>query len=391
MSFVSTYNSASIRGWSSGTAVGANLILDFTLGPPPPIANNINFGAKISMSSDGNVISINGGSGAILYYTTSAISANIDMPRINANGNVWIGYVDANIGNVTRRAIEVREASANWTVTSYAYPTIPVSPDNFGAINTIDGTGNIIVAFGGTTGGSPFNTLYTFVKSGNTYVETQTTSLLGPYYPALTGPSFPVSVSDDANILAVGCSFSGSTGVLGYIDIYNKTGNTYVYQTRITAGDITPDDGFGETTSLNSDGSLLLVGAENQSTNTGAAYLFQRTGSSWSQIQKIISPKATANDYFGTSVYISSDSTAAVIGAVFEDTGGNNRGSAFVYFNIDNRFYYSQELTGAANGDGFGYSVATSNEPNFVTTVGAFGVDSGNRTNVGRAYVYSST
>lgn len=390
MTFVSTYNSASVRGWTSGNPVGARLALDYDL-TSPTIANNVQFGSYISTSSDGGTISIgaSGTGNSVLVQYPSATSANIDSPHINGLGTVWIGQIPANIGNINNvDAIQVRTSSTGWSVTQTLYPSVYYGNDNFGSINTIDGSGNIIISLS-KENATPFKYMFVYVKSGNTYTETQRITLSGPVYPRLT-QNFPVSLSYDANILAVGCSFTGSLGVIGYVDIYNKTGNTYTYQTRVSSLDTSADDGFGSSTSLNSDGSLMLVGAENISTNTGAAYLFQRTGNSWTQVQKITSPKASTGDQFGSCVSISADSSIAAIGAIYEDTGGNNRGSSFIYFNVNSRFYYSQELTGTANLDGFGYSVATSNQPDYITAVGAFGADYSGKTNVGKAYVYSS-
>jgi FG-GAP repeat len=392
MSFVSTYNSASIRGWEGENQVGAKLqfITDLS---SPTIANNAQFGSHTSLSGNGEFMSIGSQGRSVLIYNSfsSVEDKAISDPRINESGNVWIGHKDANVGGFTSvGSVEIYTANANWTLTQTLLPSVILGFDNFGRVSAMDGTGDTIVTFS-QSGGSPsgYIYLYTFVKSGNTYAETQRLTLSGPSYPSF-GEGFPVSLSGDGNILAVGSTFTGGLGAAQYTDIFTRTGSTYTYQTRLFPLDGVADDGFGRSTSLNYDGSILLVGAGQFNVGNGAAYVFNRTGSSWSQAQKIISPKSTVGDQFGESVCISSDSSALIIGAPFEDTGGNNRGSSFVYFNINNTFYYAQELSGTANNEFFGSGVAISNSLNYVTLVGAQGADYSGRSDVGRAYVYSA-
>lgn len=392
MSFVSTYNNASIRGWENENQVGAKLqfVTELT---SPTIANSAQFGSHTSLSSDGEFMSIGSQGNSVLIFNSlsSAVVQNITEPRVNESGNVWIGHKQANVGNISFvGSLEIYTANANWTLTQTLLPSVILGFDNFGRVSAMDGTGDTIVTFS-TPGGSPgaYIYLYTFVKSGNSYTETQRLTLSGPSYPSF-GEGFPVSLSGDGNILAVGSTFSGSIGALQYTDIFTRSGNTYAYQTRLFPSDSTVDDGFGRTTSLNYDGSILVVGASQINTGNGAAYVFNRTGSSWSETQKIISPKSTIGDQFGESVSISSDASALIIGAPFEDTGGNNRGSAFIYFNINNNFYYAQELSGTANNEFFGSGVAIANSLNYVTLCGAQGSDYSGRTDVGKTYLYSA-
>ncbi len=392
MSFVSTYNSASIRGWEGENQVGANLqfVADLT---SPTIANQAQFGSHTSLSGDGEVMSIGSQGRSVLIYNSfsNVEDEAITEPRVNESGNVWIGHKQTNVGGFSSvGSLEIYTANANWTLTQTLFPSVILGFDNFGRVSAMDGTGDTIVTFS-QSGGSPsgYIYLYTFVKSGNTYSETQRLTLSGPSYPPF-GEGFPASISGDGNILAVGSTFSGSLGAAQYTDIFTRSGSTYEYQTRLFPLDSAVDDGFGRTTSLNYDGSILVVGAGQFNVGNGAAYVFNRTGSSWSQTQKIISPKSTVGDQFGESVSISSDSSALIIGAPFEDTGGNNRGSSFIYFNINNAFYYAQELSGTANNDFFGSGVAISNSSNYVTLVGAQGTDYSGRTVVGTAYVYSA-
>ena len=79
------------------------------------------------------------------------------------------------------------------------------------------------------------------------------------------------------------------------------------------------------------DGNSLVVGAfgvDTQGGNAGAAYLFTRTGSTWSESQKLEASDAEFHDLFGNSVALDGDTVA--VGAYQEDTGGANAGAAYV-------------------------------------------------------------
>jgi hypothetical protein len=96
-----------------------------------------------------------------------------------------------------------------------------------------------------------------------------------------------------------------------------------------TANDITDDDRFGSSTGI--DDQWAIIGAPNANNganiNVGSAYIYQRTGNDWVQITKLIPDNITANQYFGTSVSI--DYPYVVVGA----SGVNSFiGNIYVYF-----------------------------------------------------------
>jgi hypothetical protein len=82
---------------------------------------------------------------------------------------------------------------------------------------------------------------------------------------------------------------------------------------------------------------MALVGATGDDGSSGAnaagsAYLFVRTGSTWSQQGKLTASDGGADDYFGESVSLSGDGTTALVGAPYDDTvAGTDAGSAYVF------------------------------------------------------------
>src|SRR5207247_1003888 len=96
----------------------------------------------------------------------------------------------------------------------------------------------------------------------------------------------------------------------------------------------------------------------------GSAYVYVRSGSTWSEQQKLIGSDGVANDNFGWSVAIAGDTV--VSGTPFSIVAPNlfSQGSAYVFVRNGTTWSQQQRLTasdGAAN-DRFGYSVAISGD-----------------------------
>lgn len=91
----------------------------------------------------------------------------------------------------------------------------------------------------------------------------------------------------------------------------------------------------------------------------GSAYVFVRNGTKWTQQRQLLAADGAAVDAFGFSVALDGDT--AVIGAYFDDVGGNpDQGSAYVYERTGTNWAQRQQLTGSpgAPSDRFGNSVA---------------------------------
>jgi ABC-type transporter Mla maintaining outer membrane lipid asymmetry permease subunit MlaE len=133
---------------------------------------------------------------------------------------------------------------------------------------------------------------------------------------------------------------------------------------------------------------------DNSATDSGAVYVFTRTGSTWAQQAYVKASNTGAGDYFGTSVALSTDGSALALGAYLEDssaTGVNGNqadnsasASGAVYvFNHTGSMWAQQAYVKASNtgaGDYFGTSVALSADGSTLA-VGAY-VEGSNTTGV---------
>lgn len=153
---------------------------------------------------------------------------------------------------------------------------------------------------------------------------------------------------------------------------------------KLLANDGAADDGFGQVVSLSDNGTYALAGASSDDSDTGSAYVFLRNGTSWSQQQKLTASDAATGDEFGRSVALSADGLYALAGAFRDDDAGSESGSAYVFLRSGTTWSQQQKLTAsdAASGDNFGRWVDISDDGQYAV-MGAFN-DDGN----GSAYVF---
>jgi hypothetical protein len=209
------------------------------------------------------------------------------------------------------------------------------------------------------------------------------------------GDQFGRSVAIDSDTLAIGApreenstnslstddnSASGS----GAVYIYRYSGGAWVLEAYLKASTITAWDNFGAAVALQ--GNVLLVGAPGEdgaASNSGAAYVFRRTGTTWTQeaLLKASNPKVTA--LFGSSVAL--DGGALVVGAWGEnsgnaadplDTSASFAGAAYIFRGGTSSWTQEAYLKAQAidPSDRFGWSVAISGD---IVAVGAPREDSG--------------
>lgn len=97
--------------------------------------------------------------------------------------------------------------------------------------------------------------------------------------------------------------------------------------------------------------------------NQGSAYIFYRSGSTWTQQAKLITSDGNANDYFGWSVSISDDYIIA--GAPYDDIDiYTNQGSAYLFHKTGMDWIQEAKIT-ASDGkseDNFGLSTSISGD-----------------------------
>ena len=176
-------------------------------------------------------------------------------------------------------------------------------------------------------------------------------------------------VDADLSQFGAAVALSGDMALIGAYDddegrgsayVFTRTGATWSQQAKLVASDVAFDDEFGNAVALSGD--TALIGAHADDGSRGAAYVFTRGGVSWSEQAKLTSSDGASNDRFGASVALSGDT--ALVGSLGHDAGATNQGSAYVYTRTGAIWSQRARLNasdGAAN-DFFGRSVALSGD-----------------------------
>ena len=186
------------------------------------------------------------------------------------------------------------------------------------------------------------------------------------------GDSFGMSValSADGNILAVG----GPTTTLqlpmpNHARVYSYSSDTWTQ----LGGDLEGGeqwDSLGHDVDLNSDGTILAVGAIYANgaagTNTGEAKVFQYIDNAWTQLGADLEGGA-ADELAGISVSLSDDGTILAVGAYTTSTSAAYRGKCRLYhFSEGSWIQIGNDLDGEAIHNEFGMSVQRSGHGNRV-------------------------
>jgi hypothetical protein len=147
-----------------------------------------------------------------------------------------------------------------------------------------------------------------------------------------------VAVSGDGNTLAVGAPFGASNNGAAYV--FARSGGAWSQQALVNASNPGASDQFGGSVALSGDGNSLAVGApfedsgsigigsafDESAADAGAVYFYSRGAGAWSQQAYVKASNTRGNDQFGTSVALSDDGNALLVGAKLEDGGSTGIG-----------------------------------------------------------------
>lgn len=228
--------------------------------------------------------------------------------------------------------------------------------DEFGYTAAIDGDTAIVGAYLADHGGNGEGSAYVFTRASGVWTQQQELTA----FDAASLDRFGKSVAIHGNTAVVSAHSDDDDGTnSGSVYIFTRTGNTWSFQQKVTASDAETLDNFGHSVSVFGD--TVVVGSrydDDAGDKSGSAYVFTRSGSTWTEQQKLTASDAAADDQFGWSVALSSNT--AIVGAFGNDDAGSESGSAYVFVRSGNTWTEQSKLTAsnAAVGDQFGISVA---------------------------------
>jgi hypothetical protein len=315
-------------------AAGSYYKLQTKLAPPNPITVSYYGAYSIAVSGDTVIYGLPEDNSAYVFVRSGADwvfqaklnaadgSGNYFGQSVDIDGDtVVVGSPRSTVNGVTFRgaAYVFTRNGSTWTQQQKITSSDGIENDLFAEKVAVRGNMLCAGSFYSHAGGEfQAGAAYVFLRSGNTWTETQK---FAPY-PGVQYAYFGASldISDDTLVIGASGRTTGNGNNQGSVLVYKLNGTIYELQQTLTPSDRFNNDGFGESVSL--DGDKVLIGAPQRvyiegpyTAPKGAAYIFTRSGTVWTQQVKLLSSDITGSEavYFGRSVSI--DQNAAVIGS----------------------------------------------------------------------------
>jgi hypothetical protein len=347
----------------------------------------LSLGVSVAISADG---------------ATVAVGA-----RGSANGQPGAAYVFKRPGASWSGVLAVTQAG-KLRASSPVY-----EPSAFGASVAMTADGATVVVgspFEGQSSTSIYGKVYVFRRPaigwGN-MVETQVLSS-GLVGGLMSGWS--LAVSGDGSTIVVGAVMTETYKGAAWVSVLQQSTNTYVPRGNLKASDGLANAMFGYSVSINSDGSVIVVGAptrdyfDQADPGPGAAYVFDRPLPDWgatydifNETGKLTASDGLAGDSYGTSVHISASGNAIAVGASQVTIGGGpflGPGAVYVFAKPAGGWSTATENTKVSAPDAwspsFGEATAMSGDGT-VLVAGAPYAQIANKSFQGAAFVYTGS
>jgi hypothetical protein len=302
------------------------------------------FASYACISGDGNRMAVvdpqnNGGKAHIFLRTgtTWALEATVtgdDVLSDDGFGSWSLAFnqvgdtliVGCNVQNVNQGAAYIfKRTGVSWAQEAKLVDAAGQSDDLFGEIVSMDAAGTRVVATAKHkehTGLAAAGVAFVFVKSGTNWI--QETMLVAPDAAANDQFGQCAQLSGDGTRIIVAAP-DASPEFTGKCYVYLRTGTTWAYEATLMNDDYLTVDpnqngGFGAyQIGFNYTGDVVAIGAPYINVgavlNTGAVYVFQRSGTVWTQEAKLTASDQVDGACYGENVTMSPDGTKIVVGA----------------------------------------------------------------------------
>ncbi len=352
------------------------------LAPSDESTRGGSFGFSVALSADGDTALIGGpedgeGVGAAWVFTRSGSSWSQQGPKLLASGEAGRGGFGVSVvlsadGDTALIGSPNEGLGSAWVFTRAGSTWSQQGPKltgtgqvesygQFGASVALSADGDTAL-IGGSGDHGLVGAAWVFTRSGSTWAQ-QGPKLVASGESGRAQFGLSVALSEDGKTALIGGpgDVAGDVDGVGAAWVFTRSGSTWSQQARLTGEGESGGALFGWSVTLGGDGETALIGGPDDSSSLGAAWMFTRSGSSWSQQgSKLTSSEENPAQQFGWSVALSADASTALIGGPYE---GSFIGAAWVF--VRSGSTWSQQgpkLTGAGEVGGgyFGQSVALS-------------------------------
>lgn len=307
------------------------------------------FGSSVAVSSDGNLVAVGApGEGS---KATGINGDQSDHSAIRAGAVYTYSRSSSGAGGGSTWAHQAYLKASNTNSAGWQY---------FGESIALSGDGSTLAVgapreSSGATGvngnqqdqsASGSGAVYVFTQdnkgwSQQAYVKASNTAANDRF-------GLKLALSADGNTLAVGAQNETASGTginnppgartlvrAGAAYLFTRSSGAWSQQAYLKASNTGQDHWYGSSLALSADGNTLAVGAmaeassargisgkqaDSSAGGAGAAYVYQRSGGTWSQRAYLKASNTDAGDLFGASIALSGDGTTLAVGATGEDS-----------------------------------------------------------------------
>jgi hypothetical protein len=345
----------------------------------------------VAVSADGNTAVVGGsndaeGTGAVWIFTRSGDTWSQQGSKltgsdcvgatglgtsvaISADGNTVIAGGSGDDDSIGAAWVFTR-TSGIWTQQgSKLVGSHSVGDSMQGASVAISADGNT-AAVGGNGDEFGIGAAWIFTRSQGDWSQAGS-KLTGTGYNGKANQGSSLAMSEDGETLIIGSALEANANAP--IWVFVDAGGWQQQGNYLTASDaVTNPNGQNTSVGVSRDGNTLVLGENQDDAQTGAAWIFARSGGTWSQQgSKLIGVGATGKAAQGCSVSISADGDTVVVGG---NTDNSDLGAVWVYQqNAGSWLQCGEKLVGTgASGKALqGNSVAISGDARTILSGGA--------------------
>ena len=303
------------------------------------------FGQGLAFSGDGTTLAV-GGPG------DSSAATGINGNQLDRSAAVaGAVYVFTRTGS-------------SWAQQAYVKASNTGQQDVFGSSVALSADGNVMAVgapgeWSSATGVNGYQgdnsmqdagAVYMFTRSGTQWTQRAYIKASNTNGQDSFGGAVALSATGSTLVVGARGESSAATGIdgdqsdnselgAGAVYVFQNSGSwaqqSYIKQARSTNG-----DGFGTTVAIAADGNTFAAGASSESgagtgittlqatmiNNSGATYMFRRTGIAWAQLYYIKASNTDVSDTFGASVGLAHDSSVLAVSAFNEDSSATGVG-----------------------------------------------------------------
>jgi hypothetical protein len=301
----------------------------------------------------GNAIAFAGDTLAVGSYTENGAGKGVDDPTTASAASSGAVYVYTRSSGAWSKQAYVKASNTRATISYFGGVGFGTSVALSGETLVVGSDGETSAAKGidgdQADTSAPFaGAVYVFMRSGTVWSQQAYVKASNTHDQLWFGGAVAIS-GDTMAVGAVGDS-SAATGIdgnqsdtsaarSGAVYVFVRSGTRWAQQAYIKASNTSASALFGRSVAL--EGDTLVVGAPGAASEAGAAYLFRRNGSTWSQEDLVKASNARASARFGDSVTLSGDtlaiaapgesSRATGIGGDQGDTSMTGAGAVYVF------------------------------------------------------------